>query len=292
MTDLAGLASPNDDGTGRLPWSQYAERLQDEFHALLDDSVDERRMQRFLERHPPLVPGAFPEFAGHGAFLDAMVAQPPLQGLGKRIPDFMWIARHSGAVIPVLIEIESPSKKWIAGTDPPRASAELTQALAQLREWREWMSRPTNQQTFLDTYRIPEEWRARRLEPIYMLIYGRADENREVIGKLRTDDRDHLLAYDHLEPRPNQDDYITVRNDGAGGYTALHMPACARLSPTYDDWWRMIAGRRDMVHRNDWISDDGQAYLLDRIDDWDRWADRYRDEYARRFGRRPRPMGS
>src|SRR3954464_479610 len=139
-----------------------AQRVMAEYRRLLASDPDESTMQGFLEKHPPLVLGAFPGMVGHGPFPPALIRQPPLRGLGIRLPDFMWITRYTGAVIPVLIEIEAPGKSWISGEKPPRPSADLSHALAQLREWREWFDSPANRQVFLDCYRIPEAWRSRR----------------------------------------------------------------------------------------------------------------------------------
>jgi Domain of unknown function (DUF4263) len=280
MRLLDELRAPEDAGAPPMPWATYTAKAHAELDRLLNESPDrEQVFQQFLERHPPFVPFAFPGNLGHGAYLEAMITQPPLKGLGTRVPDFLWIARHSGALMPVLVEIEAPSKKLVSGGKPKQHSAELSQALAQLREWREWLDIPANQQVFLDTYQIPLEWRSRRrFQPSYVLVMGRRDEDRDTIGKFRADlwPGQTLLTYDHLEPFEKQRNYITVRNDGAGGYGALHMPACADLEPNQAEWWRMIQGREQMVRASEWIDEERRSYLLDRIADWDAWAARIR----------------
>lgn len=42
----------------------------------------------------------------------AVISKPKLPGLSDRQPDFMWIATDSVALYPILIEIETPQKKW------------------------------------------------------------------------------------------------------------------------------------------------------------------------------------
>jgi hypothetical protein len=48
----------------------------------------------------------------HGAFPNAVISKPELPGLRRPVPDFMWITKVSGLVYPVMIEIETPAKKW------------------------------------------------------------------------------------------------------------------------------------------------------------------------------------
>ncbi|MHB8490683.1 MAG: Shedu anti-phage system protein SduA domain-containing protein, partial [Solirubrobacteraceae bacterium] len=97
---------------------------------------------------------------GHGAFPDSLISQPELTGIGERRPDFMWIARNSAMVQPALIEIESPSKRWVAGKGKSaRPSADFTQALNQLWQWGEWLARPASREVFLERYGVPATWR-------------------------------------------------------------------------------------------------------------------------------------
>jgi hypothetical protein len=260
-----------------MAWEEYAARTRAEYDALLASDPQESEMQGFFERHPTMLPGAFPGWTGHGAFLHLIVAQPPLRSIGTKIPDFLWIARDTAGVRPVLIEIEKPGKKWLSGRRKAQ-SADLSEALAQLREWREWMNVPGNQQTFMDAYAIPPEWRRmRRFEPIYMLIYGRRAEDPDGIARIREDarDRDVLLTYDHLEgPYTRHKNYISATNNGSGQYTALEMPGCATLGPDNHiaAHWQLIDGHREMVERNPWITDERKAFLLKRIEEWDQWA--------------------
>lgn len=119
----------------------------------------------------------------------------------------MWLARNSAVIQPVLVEIESPSKRWIAGRGrDARPHGQLTQALNQLRQRKEWLDKPANGQVLRETYGIPAEWRAMRpLRPRYMLITGRRSENPTEIAKLRDlfgRDGFDVLTYDNL-PQPN-----------------------------------------------------------------------------------------
>jgi hypothetical protein len=85
-----------------------------------DESTDERLVQSFLERHPSLLPGSHSVdgSSGHWPFPFAVISQPKLPGLSTRIPDFMWIASDSASVYPILIEIETPHKRWFHTNKP------------------------------------------------------------------------------------------------------------------------------------------------------------------------------
>ncbi len=258
---------------------EYRKAATARYHEVLDSAKSEKEMQTVFEEHPCLMPGAFMALAGHGAYMKALITQPELQGIGDRQPDFMWLTRDSGTISPVLIEIERPDKKWVTTGKNPQQTAELTQALNQIRQWREWMDQPANRLVFLEQYGIPENWRRRRFVPFYLLIYGRRAENRDEIAKMRAEleRRDQaLLTFDHITPDTRQTGYISVRRVGTGRFRALHMPASAHLNPSDPDSWSKVEGRAEMVDRNPWISDERKRFLIeDRIPHWDDWAEHY-----------------
>lgn len=274
---------PLDQGQPPISGHDYVQRLSVAWRQLLDRAVDERALQTFLERHPALLPGAFPEHGGHGAFLQAAISKPRMNGEHVREPDFVLFARDSLALRPVLVELEAPTKRWAAGGDRPRQHSDLSQPLSQLDEWREWLAHSGNRQSFLDSMHIPDEWRRRSFEPIYVLVHGRKDEGESVSrirARLRAGDR-LVLTYDHLRPHPWMKDYITVRSRPNSGFTALHMSPTARLTPDRSEEWRLVFERSAMVRRNEWISAKRKSYLLDMIPRWDAWA----AEDPRRWGR-------
>src|SRR5690349_1093429 len=94
-----------------MSWEDYEARVTREWNALLNsaEGCDERNIHGFLARHPSLVPLAG---TGKGPFPMALISQPPLVGIGQKIPDFLWILRDSLNLRPVFIEIESPCKQW------------------------------------------------------------------------------------------------------------------------------------------------------------------------------------
>jgi hypothetical protein len=74
----------------------------------------ERNLQHFLEAHPCLIPGfrSFNTDSGHAPFPAAVITQPKLPELSTKQPDFCWIATDSVWLYAVMVEIETPDKRW------------------------------------------------------------------------------------------------------------------------------------------------------------------------------------
>lgn len=268
---------PVDDGPPPVLWSDYEESLKGSYRDLLAADPTESDMQAFFERNPALMPGAFPDQVGHGAFPNALISQPELSGIGERRPDFMWIARNSAMVQPVLIEIESPRKRWVAGKGKEaQQSANFTQAMNQLRRWQEWLAKPPNQEVLLERYGIPATWRRRRaFRPQFWLIYGRARENADEIATLRayySKESVRVISYDNMH-RPNEwcKNYLTVRSQSDGTYRATHMPPTATWTASSPEAWAAVRGREQAVLASE-IPEDRKRFLIDQIPAWDAWA--------------------
>lgn len=267
-----------------MDWEDYQRATAAEFKSLLDSGAGEKHMQAFLEQHPPMVPGAFPAFSGHGAWPYGLITQPPLKGFGHRIPDFMWITRNSGVVQPVLIEIEDPAKRWLAGRDDRRPSHQLTQALNQIRQWSEWIE--DNEDVFFKAFGIPPEWRQRSFRPLYFLIYGRKEENPREIAKLRQYLHDekrnlYLLTYDHLSPNRDHDSYLCIRGDGQGRYQAVAMPPTTKMHPNDPESWMCVSGRQEVIEAQELITEERKRFLIDHVRRCDMWAETH-DEVRER----------
>jgi hypothetical protein len=121
-------------GPQRTSFAEYAAHAKRDFSALLSRNPTELEIQKFLERHPSLVPGArTPSYStGHLPLHCALITQPLLPGFHCRVPDFMWIAVHSGTWYPTLIEIEDPEKKLFTRNN--QQTSEFSQAKNQLDE--------------------------------------------------------------------------------------------------------------------------------------------------------------
>jgi len=145
-------AGPDLDESRPQPpsWQEYKSWLLPHWTALLDRDPPERAVQEFLEQHPSLLPGAMGDVGPgghHGRTLGGVWAEPELAGLDRdRVPDFMWVTRSTSLITPICIEIERPGKHWFNLDGTP--TADLTQALDQLADWKVWFSEPENQLVF------------------------------------------------------------------------------------------------------------------------------------------------
>lgn len=163
-----------------MPWDEYERLVGTRWRALLDSNppLTERAVHTFLEQHPTMVPGAFNLLggeSGHYPRHSVLISQPPLPSYDRRVPDFLWLSKNSETDEPVLVEIEAPGKRWFAQSG--QQTAELTQALNQIAEWKAWFSEPRNVDAFKAFYGLDREaWRGRRFRPAYLLIYGRRAE--------------------------------------------------------------------------------------------------------------------
>lgn len=150
-------------GPPPMSWDVYEAIVREAWISLLDSKVKEQEYQDFLERHPCMVPGPFGLIgtSGHSPYPSAVISQPILPDFTRRVPDFMWFARDSETIYPVLIEIEAPSKPWFTKNDSQHAR--LTQARDQITEWKMWFRDPLNVARLRDYYAL--ELRGENIRP-------------------------------------------------------------------------------------------------------------------------------
>jgi hypothetical protein len=181
-----------------------------------EESRKESRVQAWLERHPWFVPGAhtLDTNSGHPPWPGALITQPPLPDLSTKRPDFMWLANDSAFLYPVLIEIETPWKRWFH-QDGQQQHADLTTALSQVANWQVWFGKGRNQVNFCDQYRVPRALMDLTLRPRYVVIHGRRNEasatpaTAALRGRLAPSDV-HLMTFDRLAPDQRARGYLTV----------------------------------------------------------------------------------
>lgn len=262
-----------------MSWGDYEKRVSDDWARLINsnESRRERTIQRFLEAHPCMVPGAvgLESWRSHSPFVPFVITQPTLRGIGTKGPDFMWIAGDSATLRPVLIEIETPHKRWFTKRGHP--TGQFTQAHHQLAEWKDWMSLPSNEGVFFATYEISDRWlRSLAFEPHYVLVYGRHHEfagspdlNRQR-AQLRRDD-ETLMTFDRLAPQSGTDQAICVTRR-PHSFEATSVPATFCLGPCYAKDRERVRGIAGAIMRNQWINRRRKEFLVDRIDYWNRWA--------------------
>jgi hypothetical protein len=265
------------DAPPRMPVEEYGARVSAEWSALLASDPPEPEVQAFLEAHPMMVPGAHLGIGkitptGNAPFPQALVTQPLLQGITKRTPDFLWLATDSLVFNPVFIEIEAPRKPWV--TDTGQQHHKLTAALEQITDWKEWLSKPANRDVFFETYEIPSGIRRRVWSPVYILIFGRKQQNLDAVARIR---RRHfntdtfLIPYENLAPEPHSAEYLCVRR-GPHGYEAISVPPTIGLGPGVAEDWSLISGKENAAAASPWMSPERQALLADRFSCWDQWG--------------------
>ncbi len=241
-------------------------------------------MQEFLEAHPVLLPGGLGDVGPgghHGPELYGVFRQPPLEGLARnRRPDFMWITRATALITPVCIEIERPGKKWFTEKGPP--TAELTQALDQLVDWKVWFSEPENQSIFRKTY-LQGQYEDRQLLPQYVLILGRSSEFRAP-GPHRRPDRlrkkrdfmrradEQFMTFDSLQPKREFSDFATLSMTADG--PVLHaVPPSFTTGPPTVEIAGIIRDPHEAIYKTEMWDEARKAYVLERWLHWQHVAD-------------------
>ena len=226
-----------ESGPPPTPVDEYADSTNRQYNALLSNGPSEVEVQKFLEKHPWLVPGPLTPSGGSGHYPlhCSLITQPKLPGPVLYIPDFMWIAKHSGAWFPTLIEIESPGKRLFNQDGTP--SAQFSKSRNQLERWRSWFNKPGNINSFLEYYGIPHSISnlTRRLHMI--LIYGRRSEfeNKPKLssqrGSLLPGQDEELMSFDRLSVNTSMEEAITVKAIGSGKYQAVWIPPTFTTGP-------------------------------------------------------------
>lgn len=272
-----------EDGPPPWTWEEYEEWLTKEWSHVLDVNANsEKELHAFLAKHPSLLPGGEGGDASigghHGAFPPAVVSQPPLPGIDTRFPDFLWVSKHSGALIPVLIEIEKATKRWFT-TTRQQQTADLTQAVNQVAEWRTWMNRENNRLAFYELYGIDDTLRKYlKIEPVYSLIYGRRAEFRhdQRASTLRSEMRPnwlHWMTYDRLQPKASAANLFSVSLElGTRKFNVLHIPPTFRLGPEIAEDLPSMHNFAAAVEANELISRERKRFLIERCSYWLQWA--------------------
>ena len=268
-----------------MTWPEYEIYIRTSLVELLAAAPDEKAMQEFLEQHPCMLPGAGNIGHGghHGAWWDAVISQPELKGLGPtRFPDFMYVRRDTSSTQPVCIEIESPGKPWF-NQSSLTPTAKLTQALDQLDEWRLWFDKPENHAIFNKMY-VPEAYRDRKIEPCFVLIYGRTSEfraggrhkdyrrARAKRDKFRKEDQ-WVLTYDMLAPDWHGETYGTIKGH-AGQFKITDIPPTFKTGPYLNLSGSLMDANYDLTQalsRNVLLDENRARYLAER---WIHWRDR------------------
>ncbi len=265
-----------------MKWDAYERLIMAEWNTILNgEPPGEKAMQAFFERHPSMVPGAFNLIgneSGHYPWLCGLISQPPLPSYDRRFPDFMWLSLNSEAEEPVLIEIEAPGKRWF--TDSGKQTAQLTQALGQIAEWKAWFGVSRNVEAFKAFYGLNREaGRRRRFRPSYLLIYGRREEANaspsltEKRAYLHADDI-VTMTYDRLRPNRKADQLVCMRPNVSGAFTTISVPPTLKWHPGLAEDRALLRGLDTAIETNPYISQARKDFLVRRMGYWNDWAKR------------------
>lgn len=261
-----------------VSWDDYARHSGQELYELLNGhSEDEKVFQKFFERNPSYIPGAFELIgtSGHYPHAQTLIAQPEVDGgLFKRAPDFMWLAQDSCFFTPVLIEIERPGKKLFTSKDDQ--TAEFSQALNQIAEWKALLSVPENILMFYQCYDIPDKLRKKTFKPQYGLIYGRRSEFEGNIIRQRkraflTDQDVVLMSYDRLKPDPSAADMLCSKVSH-GEYHVLTIPPTYRYSPATAENLLLCSDFEKAILNMEQTTDERKDFLIKRFPYWISYA--------------------
>lgn len=264
-----------------MSWADYERLVKSQWTDLLETTCDlnELRVHSFLEQHPCMVPGAFNLIggsSGHYPHFSVLVSQPPLPSYDRRLPDFLWLSTNSAIDEPVLVEIESPARRWFTASG--EQTADLTHALGQISEWKAWFNEPRNVDAFKALYRLERDsWHGRRFRPSYLLIYGRRHEANatpklmQKRGYLHAEDI-VSMTFDRLGPDPNANQIISVKVDVNGVFRAISVPPTLTWSPTFAEDRAHIQDLAAAIERNAYIGAARKKFLIQRLAYWNEWA--------------------
>jgi len=257
-----------------ISWDDYSHRCYEEYRLLLQNhGNDESAFQYFFERNPSFVPGAFELSgpSGHYPYSHSLISQPEINGGSfRRYPDFIWLAQDSLSFTPVLIEIERPNKETFRqdGTQ----TADFTQALGQIAEWKALLSVPENVLLFYNCFNIPDRIRRKTFSPQYALIYGRRSEfeGNEFLTRKRAQlvqDNVRLISFDRLRPDSNYQDLFCTKLSH-GRYTIKTIPPTYRYSPSTADNLSIVDGFLEAIQGMEHTTAKRKKFLEDRYSYW------------------------
>lgn len=267
------------DAPGAIGFEEYAKSAKAEWDSLIGSGQEpESAFQDFLERNPCMLPIA--GNVNHRVVHGCCISQPRITSSQlNRVPDFMWIASTSLELIPVLIEIEKPSKNAFRLSDGVQ-SAQFSQAENQINEWKVLLD--NGREEFYERYSIPSGFKRLKFSPKYVLVYGRRSEyeGQELLIKKRANKNQQdveILSFDRLTPNYNLRHCPTAKLD-ASGLKLLHVPPTFELGPMMAD---DLVGWLDFevaVDRSRSIDQPRKTFLKERAKYWRSYATSEREK--------------
>jgi len=264
-----------------MVWEEYQQLILSEWDHLLngEHSPTEAEVHIYLEKHPSMLPGAFNlvgDPSGHYPWLCGLISQPILPAYDYKKPDFMWLSQNSDTIEPVLIEIESPNKRWF--TKAGVQTAELTQAINQIAEWKTWFGETHNVEAFKSFYGLAHS--RKRFRPSYLIIYGRRIEFKDkpnLTGKRSNLFADNIkeMTYDRLRPNRDMSQLVcmkVMKYNTEYIFKAISVPATLQWSPGLASDRAFLHNLDDAINSNDYISQIRKEFLIQRLPYWNEWS--------------------
>lgn len=258
-------------------WTTYVLLAQREYDTLLENYPDDEKVfQEFFERNPSFIPGAFElrELSGHLPHLQCLISQPEIGTTYTRKPDFLWLSQDSLTFVPVFIEIEKPSKKTF--TKSGQTSADFTQAMDQILEWKSILNTPENQIAFFKKYNLPQELTRKTFKPQFILIYGRRSEyeGNEYLTRKRSELQHEdvmIMSYDRLHPIHDIRNMLCANVSNTSGnavYTIKTIPPTFELDARLASDYKEYSGFVDAIDRMEHTTPERKSFLKERFPYW------------------------
>lgn len=260
-----------------LFWTTYVLLAQQEYEKLLENHPDDEKVfQQFFERNPSFMPGAFElgELSGHLPHLQCLISQPEIGATYTRKPDFLWLSQDSLTFAPVFIEIEKPSKKTF--TRLRQTSADFTQAMDQILEWKSLLNTPESQIAFMKKYKLPQTLTTKAFKPQFILIYGRRSEyegDEYLTRKRRELQREDviIMSYDRLSPQYDSKNMLCANVSNTSGntvYTIKTIPPTFELDARLASDYKEYTGFIDAIDRMEHTTPERKSFLKERFPYW------------------------
>lgn len=261
------------DAPKEIAWNEYYPLVMEEYLQLLKTSGDdEKAFQVFFENNPSFIPGALELFgqSGHYPHMDTLISQPQLGVSFKRIPDYVWLAQDSLTFCPVFVEIEKPNKKMF--NLQGNASADFTQAIGQIKEWRGLLKNPINVQVFYEYFDIPLHLRKKVFNPQFLLIYGRREEyeNNEMLTLMRSELQENnieIMSFDRLKPLADYQQF-TCSKVKHKQYHIISIPPTFRYRADCAEVLYLYQGFKEKIDEMKHTSDGRKEFLKNRYNYW------------------------
>lgn len=252
----------------------YFRKAKEEYISILSCDYQEKVYQKFFEENPAFLPGAYEivgNATGHAPYMNALISQPIIDDCIQRKPDFMWLAKDSLCFCPVLIEIERPSKEEFRKDEYARSG--FTQAVGQIKQWKAILNSTNGREQFYERYSIPQNLRALKFTPQYLLVFGRRSEYEEDkwLTRLRAEEESSdtkIFSFDRLM-EPSRDIYDTVTcKVSDGNYHVISIPPTFVYRPGLSNNYDKLINFKQAVTKMIYTSDGRKQFLLNRYSYW------------------------